>query len=155
AVQEGLPEHRRSRLHEAVADALRMRRDAGADVSAARLSHHALAAARGGGDPQPAWQAALDAAQEASAALGHAEAAAPYAEAPEALALGAEAPAQERGVAQLALADATFAAGEIEDARRRYAQAADAARRDGDPAAFASAALGYTQVRPYGDVDAQ
>ncbi len=155
AIQEALPERRRSELHEAVARALLARRDSGADVSAARLSHHALAAARGGGDPQPAWQAALDAASEAAASLGHAEAASHYAEALEALALGAEAPADARRDAQLALADATFASGEIEDARRRYAQAADAARRDDDAAALARAALGFTQVRPYGDVDAE
>ncbi|WP_196807164.1 serine/threonine-protein kinase [Candidatus Solirubrobacter pratensis] len=155
AVQEALTERRRSELHEAVAAALRTRRDAGADVSAARLSHHALAAARGGADPQPAWQAALDAAHEAALSLGHAEAASHYAEALEALALGAEAPAEERRDAQLALADATFAAGEIAEARRRYAQAAAAARRDGDAGAFARAALGFTQVLPYGEVDAE
>ena len=42
----GLSGPRRGALHEAVADALRVRRDAGADVSAARIAHHALAAAR-------------------------------------------------------------------------------------------------------------
>ena len=109
-----------------------MRRDAGADVAAAQIAHHALAAARAGADPQPAWEAALEAAREAEAALGHAEAAAHYAEALEALALGAEAPAAERRATLLALAEATFAAGDIEDARRRYSQAAAAARRDGD-----------------------
>ena len=71
-----------------------------------------------GADPQPAWEAALEAAREAEAALGHAEAAAHYAEALEALALGAEAPAAERRATLLALAEATFAAGDIEDARR-------------------------------------
>ncbi len=155
AVQETLPERRRSELHEAVGTALRARRDAGADVAAAELAHHALAAARGGGDPQPAWEAALEAAREAAAALGHAEAARHFADALEALALGAEAPAAERRGVLLALADATFAAGDIEAARRRYAQAADAARRDGDAEAFARAALGFSQVRPYGAVDAE
>jgi hypothetical protein len=146
-------DHRPETAQIARVRALRARRDAGADVSAAQLAHHALAAARGGGDPQPAWEAAHEAAHEAEAALGHAEAASHYAEALEALALGAEAPAAERRDAQLALADATFAAGDIEDARRRYVQAADAARRDGDAGAFARAALGFTQVRPYGERD--
>ena len=130
-----------------------MRRDAGADVPAAQIAHHALAAARAGADPQPAWEAALEAAREASAALGHAEAAAHYAEALEALALGAEAPASERREAMLDLAEATICAGDIEEARRRYSQAAAAARRDGDAEALARAALGFAQVRPYGAID--
>ncbi len=153
AVREALPEARRGALHEAVASALVVRRDAGADVPAAQIAYHALAAARAGADPQLAWEAALEAAHEAGAALGHAEAAAHYAEALEALALGAEAPASERRETMLALADATIAAGDIEAARRRYAQAAAAARRDGDAEALARAALGFAQVRPYGAVD--
>ena len=102
AVREALPEQRRGALHEAVAAALIVRRDAGADVPAAQIAHHALAAARAGADPQPAWDAALEAAREAAASLGHAEAAAHYAEALEALALGAEAPAAERRATLLA-----------------------------------------------------
>src|SRR4051812_6973794 len=155
AVNEALSERRRGELHEAVGAALRARRDAGADVAAAQLAHHALAAARDGADPQPAWQAALDAAGEAQMMLGHAEAARHYADALEALALGAEAPAAERREVMLSLADATFAAGDIEQARRRYAQAAEAARRDGDADALARAALGFSQVRPYGVVDTE
>ena len=87
--------------------------------------------------------------------LGHAEAARHYADALEALALGAEAPAAERREVLLSLADATFAAGDIEQARRRYAQAAEAARRDGDADVLARAALGFSQVRPYGVVDTE
>ena len=155
AVNEALTERRRGELHEAVGAALRARRDAGADVAAAQLAHHALAAAREGADPQPAWQAALDAAREAQMMLGHAEAARHYADALEALALGAEAPAAERREVLLSLADATFAAGDIEQARRRYSQAAEAARRDGDADALARAALGFSQVRPYGVVDTE
>src|SRR3954447_12885269 len=155
AVNEALTERRRGELHEAVGAALRARRDAGADVGAAQLAHHALAAARDGADPQPAWQAALDAAREAQMMLGHAEAARHYADALEALALGAEAPVADRREVMLSLADATFAAGDIEQARRRYAQAAEAARRDGDADALARAALGFSQVRPYGVVDTE
>ena len=113
AIREALPEQRRGAMHEAVADALVVRRDAGADVPAAQIAHHALAAARAGADPQPAWEAALEAAREASAALGHAEAAAHYADALEALALGAEAPAAERR-------DALLAARRGDDLRRRH-----------------------------------
>ena len=153
AVREALSEARRGEIHEAVAAALIVRRDAGADVPAAQISHHALAAARAGGDPQPAWETALEAAREAATSLGHAEAAAHYAEALEALALGAEAPAAERRATLLDLADATFSAGDIEAARRRYSQAAAAARRDGDADALARAALGFARVYPYGLVD--
>jgi hypothetical protein len=153
AVREALPEQRRGAIHEAVASALIVRRDAGADVPAAQIAHHALAAARAGADPQPAWEAALEAAREAASSLGHAEAAGHYAAALEALALGAEAPAAERRATLLDLADATFAAGDIEDARRRYTQAAAAARRDGDGEALARAALGFARVYPYGLVD--
>ncbi|HET6551879.1 MAG TPA: AAA family ATPase [Solirubrobacter sp.] len=155
AVREALPAQRRGALHEAIADALAARRDAGADVSAARIAHHALGAARLGGDPQPAWAAALEAAREAEAALGHAEAATHYASALEALALGAEAPAAERRGTLFTLADAAFAAGDIESARRRYAQAAAAARREGDAEALARAALGFSRVYPYGVADTE
>ena len=96
AVRDALPGPRRAALHEAVADALRVRRDAGADVSAARIAHHAIAAARIGADPQPAWDAALEAAREAASVLGHAEAARHYADALDSIALGAEAPAAVR-----------------------------------------------------------
>ncbi len=153
AIREALPEQRRGAVHEAVASALVVRRDAGADVPAAQIAHHALAATRAGADPQPAWEAALEAAREAGAALGHAEAAAHYGEALEALALGAEAPASERRETMLHLADATIGAGDIEQARRRYSQAAAAARRDGDAESLARAALGFAQVRPYGAID--
>ena len=153
AVRDALPEQRRGAIHEAVAAALIVRRDAGADVPAAQIAHHALAAARAGADPQSAWEAALEAAREAAASLGHAEAASHYAEALEAIALGAEASAAERRATLLALAEATFAAGDIEGARRRYSQAAASARRDGDAHAMAEAALGFSQVHPYGAVD--
>ena len=153
AVREALPERAAARSTRRSPSALIVRRDAGADVPAAQIAHHALAAARAGGDPQPAWETALEAAREAASSLGHAEAAAHYAEALEALALGAEAPAAERRATLLDLADATFSAGDIEAARRRYSQAAAAARRDGDADAMARAALGFSQVRPYGAVD--
>jgi hypothetical protein len=155
AVREALPARRHGALHEALAGSLRSRRDAGADVSAARIAHHALAAARLGGDPQPAWECGLEAAAEAAAALGHAEAAARYEEALEALGLGAEAPSAARRDALLALADATFAAGDIEAARRRYVQAAAAARRERDADSLAHAALGFARVHPYGMVDTE
>ena len=54
----------------------------------------------------------------------------------------------------LALAEATFAAGDIEGARRRYAQAAASARRDGDADAHGRAPRsGSRRCSPYGAVD--
>src|SRR5262249_13439425 len=96
ALYDDLAPARRAQLHGDVARMLGARRDAGADVSATELAHHRLAAARAGADPQPAWDATVEAAREAGAALGHAEAAAHYAAALEALELGAEAPSEER-----------------------------------------------------------
>ena len=54
-----------------------------------------------------------------------------YAEALEALELGAEATPAERLETTLALAAATFAAGDIEAARKRFRAVARAARRAG------------------------
>ena len=126
--------------------ALIVRRDAGADVPAAQIAHHALAAARAGADPQPAWEAALEAAREA-------ERLARPRRGRRALRGGARgARARGRGAGRRAprrrcstLAEATFAAGDIEDARRRYSQAAAAARRDGDAR---GAGPGRARVRP-------
>src|SRR5262249_28159651 len=61
----------------------------------------------------------------------------------------------ERREVLLSLADATFAAGDIEQVCRRYAQAAEAARCDADADRLARAALGFSQVRPYGVVDTE
>ena len=115
AVHEALTEARRGELHEAVASALRVRRDAGADVAAAQISRttrwppRAPAPTRSRpGRPRSTPRA------RPRCSLGHAEAAAHYAEALEALALGAEAPAAERRATLLDLADATFSAGDIE-----------------------------------------
>jgi hypothetical protein len=153
ALYDDLTSSRRAQLHDDVARSLGERRDAGADVSAAELAHHRLAAARAGADPQPAWEATVEAAREAASALGHAEAAAHYAAALEALELGAEARGEERLAVLLALADATFAAGDIEGGRRRYSQAAGTARRARAADVLATAALGFAQVQPYGVLD--
>ena len=110
-MRDALPEQRRGAIHEAVAAALIVRRDAGADVPAAQIAHHALAAARAGADPQPAWEAALEAAREAAATLGHAEAA-------RALRRGARgARARRRGAGRRAPRDAARA--RRRDVRRR------------------------------------
>ena len=154
AIREALPEQRRGAVHEAVASALVVRRDAGADVPAAQIAHHALAAARAGADPQPAWEAALEAAREgergARPRRGR-RALRRRAGGARAGRRGAGRPSAATRCSQLA--EATICAGDIEEARRRYSQAAAAARRDGDGETLARAALGFAQVRPYGAVD--
>jgi eukaryotic-like serine/threonine-protein kinase len=153
AVYDDLPPTMRARLHAAVAAALQESLEAGGDATAAEAAHHALAAARSGADPEAAWRLSLDAAREAAALQAHAEAAAHYSGALEALELGARATASERLETALALAAATFAAGDIEAARRRFRRVAAAARRSGAADVHARAALGFSEVQRYGGID--
>jgi len=153
AVYDELPPALRARLHASVAAVLQESLEAGGEATAAEAAHHALAAARSGGDPQPAWDLSLEAAREAAGLQAHAEAAAHYAGALEALELGAEVTAAVRLETSLALAAATFAAGDIDAARRRFRSVAAAARRSGAPEIHARAALGFSEVQQYGSVD--
>ena len=153
AVYDELAPALRARLHAAVAAVLQESLAAGGEATAAEAARHALAAARCGADPQPAWELAREAAREAAGLQAHAEAAAHYAEALEALELGAEATPAERLETTLALAAATFAAGDIEAARRRFRAVARAARRAGAAELQARAALGFSEVQPYGAID--
>ena len=153
AVYDELAPAQRARVHAAVADLLQESLDAGGDATAAEAAHHALAAARCGADPQPAWALSLEAAREAAGVQAHAEAAAHYGGALEALELGAEAGATERLETTLALADAAFAAGDIEAARRRFRTVAAAARRSGAAELQARAAIGFSEVQQYGAID--
>src|SRR5829696_3392867 len=154
AVYDELAPAIRARLHASVAAVLQESLDAGGEATAAEAAHHALAAARSGGDPQPAWDLSLEAAREAAGLQAHAEAAAHYAGALEALELGVDVPAGVRLETSLALAAATFAAGDIEAARRRFRSVAAAARRSGAAEIHARAALGFSEVQQYGLIDA-
>jgi hypothetical protein len=153
AVYDELAPAVRARLHASVAALLEESLAAGGDATAAEAARHALAAARCGGDPCPAWGLSREAAREAAALQAHAEAAAHYAGALEALELGAEAAPAERLATSLALADALHAAGDIEAARRRYRMVASAARRAGSADVQARAALGFAEVQAYGTID--
>ena len=153
AVYDELAPALRARLHTAVARVLQESLAAGGEATAAEAARHALAAARCGGDPQPAWELAREAAREAAGLQAHAEAAAHYIEALEALELGAEATPAERLETTLAQAAAAFAAGDIEPARRRFSAVAKAARRAGAAELQARAALGFSEVQPYGAID--
>ena len=153
AVYDELTPALRARLHTSVAALLQESLEAGGEATAAEAAHHALAAARCGADPQPAWALSLEAAREAAALHAHAEAAGHYGGALEALELGAEVSAADRLDATMALAAASFAAGDIDAARRRFAAVAAAARRSGAAELQARAALGFSQVQQYGVID--
>jgi hypothetical protein len=153
AVYDELPPALRARLHASVATVLRESLEAGGDATAAEAAHHALAAARSGADPEPAWELSLEAAREAAALQAHAESAAHYAGALEALELGVEVAPAVRLETSLALAAATFAAGDIDAARRRFRSVAAAARRTGAAEIQARAALGFSEVQQYGLID--
>ena len=153
AVYDELAPALRARLHASVAAVLQESLEAGGDATAAEAAHHALAAARSGGEPQPAWDLSLEAAHEAAGLQAHAEAAAHYAGALEALELGVEVTPAVRLETSLALAAATFAAGDIDAARRRFRSVAAAARRSGAAEIHARAALGFSEVQQYGLID--
>jgi hypothetical protein len=153
AVYDDLAPALRARLHASVAAVLQESLEAGGEATAAEAARHALAAARSGADPQPAWDLSLEAAREAARVQAHAEAAAHYAGALDAIELGAEVSAAVRLETSLALAAATFAAGEIGPARRRFRGVATAARRSGAAEIHARAALGFSEVQPYGVID--
>jgi hypothetical protein len=155
AVYDELAASVRGRLHLAVATVLQESLEAGGDATAAEAAHHALAAARCAADPQPAWELSLEAAREAAGLQAHAEAAAHYGGALEAIELGAEASAAERLETTLALAAATFAAGDIEHARRRFRTVAAAARRNAAAELEARAAIGFSEVQRYGAIDSE
>jgi hypothetical protein len=153
AVYDELPPALRARLHASAAAILQESLEAGGDATAAEAARHALAAARCGGDPQPAWDLSLEAAREAAGLQAHAEAAAHYGGALEALELGAEVTTAVRLETSLAFAAATFAAGDIDAARRRFRTVAAAARRSGAAEMHARAALGFSEVQQYGTID--
>jgi hypothetical protein len=153
-VRESIAPARRGPLHAAVVALLRGRAHRGADVPLAEVAHHALIAAREGEDPQPAYDLALEAAEEASTVLAHTEAARHYADALEALdELGAEAPAGARTATLEALAAETTAAGDIDAGKRHYRGLAAAGRQAGDAEVIARAALGFAEFTRYGELD--
>jgi hypothetical protein len=153
AVYDELPPAQRARLHASCAALLQQSLAAGGEATAAEAARHALAAARSGGDPQPAWDLSLEAAREAAAVQAHAEAAAHYADALDAIELGADVSAAVCLETSLAFAAATFAAGDIDAARRRFRRVAASARRSGAAEVHARAALGFSEVQPYGVID--
>jgi DNA-binding SARP family transcriptional activator/tetratricopeptide (TPR) repeat protein len=136
-IVSALPASRRARLHLHVADLLAERHDAG-QVGAGEVVRHLRGAGALAGERLAAWE--LAAAREATAALAHAEAAAHYAAA---LAARSAVQPPERAEILIALGHAHDRAGQRAEARAAFADAAELARRAGDPELLARTALGY------------
>jgi tetratricopeptide (TPR) repeat protein len=138
-IYDGHTSSRRMRLHRRLGEALEARADANAHVEA--LAHHfAEAAADGQGTKAAAY--ALAAGRNATARLAYEDAAARYERGLQALELAPAPPEERRGELLLALAEARWSSGEMDEAREACRLAAELANRHGDPEQLARAALG-------------
>jgi DNA-binding SARP family transcriptional activator len=136
AIVSALPASRRARLHLHVADVLAEWHGTG-HLGAGEVVRHLRGAGALAGERLATWE--LAAAREATAALAHSEAAAHYE-----AALAARPGVQpQRDEILLALGNAHDRAGQRHEARAAFAEAAELARRAGDPERLARAALGY------------
>jgi DNA-binding SARP family transcriptional activator/tetratricopeptide (TPR) repeat protein len=131
---------RRMRLHRQLGEALEALGDADAHVEA--LAHHfAQAAADGQGAKAAGY--ALAAGRRAIARLGYEEAAAHYERGLEALMLTGQPQDESRCQLLLALGEARWGAGELDNARQAFQHAAELAEQLGDATSLAHAALGF------------
>jgi tetratricopeptide (TPR) repeat protein len=136
---------RRTRLHRQLGEALETLSDTDTHVEA--LAHHfAHAAADGQGIKAAGY--ALAAGRNATARLGYEEAAAHYEQGLQALTLTGQPQDVERCELLLGLGQAHLHAGQLDNARQAYGQAAELAEKLGDAASLAHAALGYCGNRP-------
>ncbi len=130
---------RRIRLHRRVGEALETLGEQ-ADVEA--LAHHfAQAAPDGQGVKAAAY--ALAAGRSATRRLGYENAAVHYERGLEALTLTGQPQHERRCELLLALGEARWHTGELDQARQTYRQAAELAKKLGDATALARAALGF------------
>jgi hypothetical protein len=145
ALEERLGAGERARLHLAIARALEAERAAGGAASPAQLAgHYVLAAGAGAAKEAVRWSAL--AAREASGRLAHEEAALHWRRVLRILDAAPEAGGGDRIGTLLALGDADRRGGDMPAAREDYLRAADLARREGDAAGLAGAALGMHAV---------
>jgi DNA-binding SARP family transcriptional activator/tetratricopeptide (TPR) repeat protein len=145
-IYEQLSAARRIRLHRQLGEALETL-GSDTDTHIEALAHHfAHAAADGVGVKAATY--ALAAGRNATARLGHEEAAAHYEHGLQALTLTGQPQEGRRCELLLALGQAHWHAGQLDDARHAYGQAAELADKLGDAAALAHAALGYCGNRP-------
>jgi hypothetical protein len=143
ALEERLGAGQRARLHLAIARALEAERAAGGAASPAQLAGHYVLAA-GAAEEAVRWSAL--AAREASGRLAHEEAALHWRRVLRILDAAPEAGGGDRIGTLLALGDADRRGGDMPAAREDYLRAADLARREGDAAGLAGAALGMHAV---------
>jgi tetratricopeptide (TPR) repeat protein len=136
---EQLGAARRIRLHRQLGEALEALVDAPTHLEA--LAHH-FAQAAADGQAIKAAAYALAAGRSATAHLGYEEAAAHYELGLHALTLSGEED-ERRCELLLALGEARWGTGELDQAREAYAQAAELADKLGDAPALAVAALGF------------
>ena len=129
---------RRAYLHRRIAEVLAERAESAPEQWLAPLAHHALAGARA--DPEPALAYALDAARQAVERLAW-EDAVELLERAEGLARGRAAPGRLAEVL-VALGDARMRAGETDQARIVFEEAARLARKEPRDDLLARAALG-------------
>jgi eukaryotic-like serine/threonine-protein kinase len=128
-------------LHALAGDALERVYAGDVEGHSAELAHHSCIAAGSGGDVERAIADATRAAQRAVRLLAFEEAVRLYELA--LAALGAPQPDATRCDIVLAIADAQARAGNLEEAKRRFLEAADLARSAGLPDRLARAAIGY------------
>lgn len=141
AIDAALPLDERVRLHARAADALAKLHPSPADPSFAQISWHYLQAAPVI-DGARAAELACAAAEQATHAGLHEDAVPLYERALEALALSGGEPVRRVEVL-LALGNAAFRAGDLARSKGVFEESAALARRLGDKAKLADAALGY------------
>jgi DNA-binding SARP family transcriptional activator len=139
---EELGASRRRRLHDRAAQALEALHADDLDPHLAELAYHAFEAGPTG-DPGKALEYARRAGERATGQLAYEEAARLYQLGIRVLRTAGLTDEATRCELTLALADARLRAGDEEDAKSTFLQAAEIARRLGDAEALARAALGY------------
>src|SRR5437867_13185946 len=141
-IYEELGAAERARLHGRIGDVLEALHEMDPTPHLATLAHHFLEAVPAGG-AEKAITYSTRAARYAEASLAYEDAAVLFERALEVLAEGRPADARERCELLLARGGAQWKAGDGHGARETFRQAAEIARRVGDPALLARSALGF------------
>src|SRR5947199_1670955 len=141
-IYEELGAAERARLHGRIGEVLEALHQMDPTPHLATLAHHFLEAVPAGG-AEKAITYSTRAARHAEASLAYEDAAVLFERALEVLAEGRHADARERCELRLARGGGRWKAGDGPAARETFRQAAEIARRVGDPALLARSALGF------------
>src|SRR5881628_1872507 len=141
-IYEQMDAAERARLHRRIGEVLEALHEMDPTPHLATLAHHFLEAVPAGG-VEKALTYSTRAARHAEASLAYEDAAVLFERALEVLAEGRPADARERCELLLARGGAQWKAGDGPGARETFRQAAEIARRVGDPALLARSALGF------------